>query len=110
MLPIGALHPAKFIVPFFLICIFLQIYRLYKVRVYHKPQPSYLGISFTKINNIDNFVKTYTYFSIWSIIVSVIVINIVLFVRLEYITISFFIVALLSAPIGITFYYKLKKS
>jgi len=105
-LPSGALQSAGFIVPLFLIGIILQIYRLYQVRVYHKP--SYFW-DINKINSMDNFIKTYTYFSICSLIALFIVI-IVLFVKSEYITISLFIVALLVAPIGITFYYKLKKS
>lgn len=106
-LPVGALHPAKFLVPVFLMCIILRTYRLYQVRVYHRPNWFW---KISKIDNMDNFIKTYTNFSIISLIIFAIAIMIVLFIRTEYITISLFIVALLSAPIGITFYYKFKKS
>ena len=106
-LPVGAFHPAKFLVPVFLMCIILRTYRLYQVRVYHRPSWFW---NIGKIDNMDNFIKSYTNFSIISLIIFTIAIMIVLFVKMEYITISLFIVALLSAPAGITFYYKLKKS
>jgi|GEM_PF-5973120 len=106
-LPVGALQPAGILVPLFLICIILRIYRLFQVRVYHRPSCFW---NIGKIDNMDNFIKTYTNFSIISLIIFAIGIIMVLFIKKEYITISLYIVALLSAPIGITFYYKFKKS
>lgn len=93
------------VVLLFLFGIVLQIYRLYRVRVYHEHK--YLRNA-RKVKNVDNFVKTYTQFNVCQIIAFIIVIIIIQFVELEYTKFYLLILALISAPIGIKFHFKLK--
>lgn len=95
-----------------LIVIAIQIYRLYRVRAYRESSYfwSISKLCNRKIKNIDKFVKIYTYFSVFSIIVLIILIIIVQFVKMEYINTYLSVVASLSVPIGIVFYFKLKNS
>lgn len=80
---------------------------MYRVRVYHEHK-YFRNVS--KIKNMDNFIKTYTQFSLCQIIAFIIVIIIIQLVDLEYAKSYLLILALISAPIGIMFGYKLKNS
>lgn len=80
---------------------------MYRVRVYHEHK--YFRNA-SKIKNMDNFEKIYTQFSLCQIIAFIIIIIIIQFVELEYAKRYLWILALISAPIGIMFGYKLKNS